>query len=341
MAGLLAGLDALVVATGLLFAMFLVGAVLRPLLVAVLSQAPFIGGWLASNVDAGLARFQASIRAPADASIGLLALALEWIAYQGTQFLNGVTGLAGGLVTGLWNFKNVTLPHGLHSLQLHAEALVDSARSAALLGVQRAEALAKAGEGAVLSEATALVNGARSEAQGLFERAEAETVLLEGKAEALALDLVNSARAEAQVLASRAEAVAAQLTAAEREFAAAGLIAVETDLRRIEAAAGVALSDTAAVLGADITEAERRAAAAAQQLTAPIEASMEGLLASIPWQALAAAVGLGEEVLKADVRALVIAGAAEIRSAMGDAASIRARYGPQVRAALADLKARS
>jgi hypothetical protein len=338
--GLLAGLDALVVATGLLFAMFLVSAVLRPLLVSVLSQAPFIGGWLASNVDSGLARFQSTIKAPANATIGILADALEWIAYSATAFSNGLLEFGSELVNASWRLVNVTLPHGLALGLLQAEALAGAARDYALGLVQSLAVSLGRDIQLARSEAVDLVAAARAEALAasgaVLNTAEAELVAVERTA----AGLVTAAELTAKQDLGLAEQTLASLISQARADALAGVGAVEHDVQALARAASVALTDSTAILGGDIQAAEARAARAVSGLEAETQKSIEGILNSLPWQALAAAVGAGEEVLKSDVRTLVLAGAAEIRKTLGDVESVRARYGPQIQAALAELRSK-
>ncbi len=339
MAGLLAGLDALLIALGFAVVLLVLTSIIRPLLVSVLGSAPFIGGWLASNVGGALGRFSNSLQGPANAALGVLSGSLGWLEWAGRSLVTAEVALHTAALSAISDLRRLDIPAALASAVAHAEGLASDLRAWTLLGIQDATNGLRGLIDAAASNAAGWVLAARLEAQGLFSVAESDAVALEGKAEGLALDLVNGARAEAVILAGRAEAVAQSLNTIEHEFATSALLVLTTDVQRVEAAAHVALSDTAAILGADITEAEKRAGDVAAQLAAPIEASLQGILASTPWGALAAAVGVGEEMLKADVETLVRAGAAEIRRSLGDAESIRARYGPQVRAALAQIKA--
>lgn len=339
MGGLLAGLDALLVATGLLFALFLVSAVLRPLLVAVLSQAPFIGGWLASNVDAGLARFQSAIRAPADASIGILADALEWIAYQLTALTNGLLGFGGELVNGLQRLRDVTIPHALGLAEARLEGLVSDARNAAAAGLQGLAATLAGDIQAARGEAVQLVDAARAEALAasgaVLSTAEGEV----RQAERAAAGLVTAAELTAKQDLGLVEQTLASLIAQARADALAAAGAVEHDVQALSRAAGVLVADSAAVLGGDIAAAEARANAVAAQLAAQPAEAISNLLHSKEWIGLVQLYEGGEAALATAVEGLVSQGLAAIRSEIGNVASIRARYAPEIAAATARLRA--
>lgn len=337
MGALLGGLDALLAASGLVLAVLVGSLILRPLLVAVLAQAPFIGGWLASNVDSGLARFQAAISPLAQSSAGLLADMFYWLADAGGSLLAALASLPAETAAALGRLKSLDLPA--------LEARVDGFAAGAAAEVHR---LLSGALGAAVAGLEAAVAAARAAAAGLFQAAQAEALSLEAKAEAEAealvaaaraeaVELVEQARAEAAAGLGEAEALARDLAAAEREAMLAAVGLAERDLQALARAEGVALRDSVSLLGGDLAAAEARAEAALAGLDASLQRSIEGILASLPWQSLAATAGAGEAVLQADVKTLVALGAQEIRKAMGDAEALRAKYGPQVRAALAQV----
>ncbi len=339
MGGLLAGLDALVVATGLLFALFLLSAVLRPLLVSVLGQAPFIGGWLASNVDSGLARFQATIQGPANASIGILADALQWVAYQLTALTNGLAAFGGELVNGLVRLRDVTVPYLVGLALAQAEGLVAEARNAAAAGLQSLAATVAGDIQLARSEALQLTNAARAEASAasgaVLSTLEAD---LAG-AERTAGQLFQEAKLEAQADLGLAEGVLTSLISQARSDALAAAGAVEHDVQALSRAAGVLVADSAAVLGGDIAAAEARANAAVGALESRVGAEVDSILKSGPWGGLVQLYEGGEAALAASVQTLVLDGLKAIRSEIGSVEAIRAKYGPEIAAATARLRA--
>lgn len=341
MAGLLAGLDALVVGS-LALVLILAGTLfLRPLLVGVLSNAPFIGGWLASNVDSGLAGYQRWLQSTAGPWVRPVADALHWLAWVAQSLPASLLGVAEAAVAAIWNLRHLDLP----ALEARAASFV----SASVAELHR---LLLGAIAAAESAALAAVDGARSLAAGLFATAEADALTLAQAERVAATDLVEVARTEAASLFQQAEAAAVagvqeaenlaqELVREERAAMLAAVGIVEHDLQALAAAERVVLADSIAAVGGDVTAA---AAQAKQDLTvaeAQLQHSIDGILNSMPWQSLAAGVAASEEMLKAEVRTLVIAGAHAIREEIGNAEAIRLKYGPAVRAALADLKSRT
>jgi len=339
--GLLAGLDALLVALALLVAMLAVAQVFRPLLVNVLSQAPFIGGWLAGNVDAGLARFQASIRAPAESSLSIITSTLQWLTAQGWGFAQGVSGLAGGLLASINRLSTVTIPHALDLAEARAGELADAARGFALAQLQELAVSLGGDILAARSEAASLVDQARSEAAGAVSAAESVVLLEVRKVEQTAGELFQQAERDAGLAVAASEQALGDLIRQARADALAAVGAAEHDLQALARASRVALVDSQSILGGDIAAAEARAQQAVGALEEQTAKSIEGILSGLPWQSLAAGVGVSEAMLQADVRTLVGLGAAEIRRMMGDVESLRARYGPEIKAAAEQLRARA
>lgn len=337
--GLLAGLDALVVALALLGAMFAVGAVFRPLLVSVLGSAPFIGGWLAANVDRGLASFQRSITAPANASLYLVTSSLSWLATQGRAVTSGLTDALNAVITSLQTLATVTIPAAISASEQRVEGLIEGARAYALLQVQALEVRLQGDLSRVEADGAALVDSARREA--LDEVSAAERVVLQEirKTEQATGQLFLNAEHDAQQLAASAEQKAVDLVAQARALANAGIAAVEHDLQALERATGVLVADTTAVIREDIGATETRTKAQVSAIEADLQAQIDQVIKSGPWGALVAAYEGGEVALKADVETLVKASLAEVRALLGDAEAIRAKYGPAVRAQIEQLKA--
>ena len=340
MFGLVAGLDAIIVAVALLVALLAVSAVIRPLLVNVLSQAPFIGGWLSSNVDSGLGAFQSAITAPANASMGIISSALDWIANNGRAVLSAVLGWAGAAQAALTWLGTVALPQAISTSEGLVATWVDAAKAWTLEQVQALEVRLGVEIGGVAAAAAADTAGARADLGAAIQTAESDAAALVSDAERKAGDLFIQAEYDAGQLAAKVEQDAQAAVVAARQDLGAAVGAVEHDLQVLAEASRVALEDSTSILGGDIQAAEARANAALSGLESDVQKSINGILDSLPWKSLAAAVGAGEAMLQADVKTLVGLGAQEIVKAIGDAESIRARYGPEVRAALAQLRAR-
>ncbi len=340
MPGLLAGLDALVVALGLLGALLLLSVVVRPLLVAVLGQAPFVGGWLASNVDSGLASFQRTIQAPANAALPILTSALLWLWAQGEALLSGALALGNETAAALGRIVTLSIPAALALSEARLGGVVEDAKGWALAQLQALEVRLGADLRGVESAAALKAQAVRGEALSAVSAAEGVVLAEIRKLEGNVGQLFQQAEADLASGVQSAEQIAVSLVAQARADLAGMVGAVEHDLRLLAAAERVALADSSAILGDDLAAAEARAAAALAGLEVTTQKSIEGILSGLPWQALAAGVGASEAFLRAEVRELVGLGAQAVRSEIGNAAAIRAKYGPQVRAALAALQTR-
>lgn len=339
MGGWLAGLDALVVGLAYLFALLTTRFVVRPLLVSVLGQAPVIGGWLTSGIDARIADFERAITPAANASMGTLISALDWLTLQGRGLLGAVTALSDAVYAGLYHLGAETLGHAVGLGLQQVEALVAAARGYALGLFQRAEADTVYWIRAVESEAEGLAAEARKDALG--EVSAAERVVLDEirKAEGVTGQLFQRAEYDAHQLIDASEVRLAELVSRAREELAAADAAVEHDLQQLGKAVGVAVADTAATLGGDITAAEARFQAALAGVESGLGATIDEVIKSGPWGAAVALYEGGQAALAADVETLVRESLKQVRQEIGNAEALRARYAPRVRAAIDQLKA--
>lgn len=335
--GLLVGLDALMVALVLFGAAYAVSTVFRPLLVGVLGQAPVIGGWLASNVDNGLASFQRSLSVPINNSVYLITSSLDWVANNGRDFLGSLTGLAGALWGTTWTLAAVTIPQAISDSESRVSGWVDDAKAWAVVQLQGLEARLGADIAQATAVAAADIAAARAEAAAGVAMVEADAGQLVAEAERKAGALFAQAEYDAQQFGGRAEQVAHDLVTQARTDLGAAVGAVEHDLQALAAAERVALQDSVSVLGGDIAAAETRANAALSEAEKGIRAEIESVLKSGPWAAVVEAYEGGEAALVANVEALVRASLSEIRKEIGDAEAVRAKYGPQLRGIISGL----
>lgn len=277
MVGILAGLDVEVVAIAFLFAVLVGVLIVRPLLVALFAQAPFIGGWLSSNVDAGLAAFERSLVGPANAALGALSSTIDYLTSSWGQLVSTVSSLAQLTYTAAWRIVNLQLP----ALEERAGAFA-SALFAQLLAIVNAD-----------------VAAARAEASAAVAVAEADAVALFQQAEALAHDL---AAAEAVALADGlavAEGLATAQVRAERAFVTDQLLGVRQEIADAFTQAQAALTAAEAVLEGDI-------GAVAGNLGDALQRDVDSLLAQIKADkdALAAALTGTAAGLAADIAAI-------------------------------------
>jgi len=337
--GLLAGLDAFLVALTLLVAMLVTAQVLRPLLVSVLSQAPFIGGWLASNVDAGLARFQSSITGPANASMGIIVSSLLWLVGMGRGLLQVLQDLPNAIWGSINTLATVTLPHAVGLATSHLEGLVTDARNAAAAGLAGLAASVGADLAAARAEAVTLTTAARADALAASGAVQATVEGELAQAEKTAGSLFTQAEADAGAALGLAEQTLTGMITQARADALAAAGAVESDVQRLAAAAHVLVADSASVLGGDIAAAEARAGQALSSLGSTVQGEIDSVIKSGPWGGLVQLYEGGEAALAAKVETLVIDGLAAIRSELGSVEAIRAKYGPEIAAATARLRA--
>lgn len=338
MPGLLAGLDALLVAAVLLAAMFAVSAVFRPLLVNVLSQAPFIGGWLAGNVDSGLANFQSSISGPANASLYLLSSSLEWLSQQGRGLTRGLTDLFNAALWTSWVIATVTIPDAAGKTLRQAEALVADARGYTLGLFQQAEHDLTTSFGLAEAAATAAVSVLRSDLESEISLAESAALREVRRAEQAAGQLFQQAEYDAGQAVALAESRGVALVNQVETTLNRAVGTIERDLKLVEEQALAQLPEALRTLERDLNAVRERAEARGPELQRNLSAQIKAVIDSGPWQTLVAAYAGGEAALQANVEALVRAALVQIRHELADATTLRLKYGPQIRAALALLE---
>jgi hypothetical protein len=333
-------LDGLVVA-GVLLAVLLAGSlVLRPFLVSLAAQLPVVGPALSSRLDSVLNGWQAALAPAANSGLGLLSELLTWLDTQGRTASASLFTLSHSARGALLRIESLSIPHAIDLLRqelngLIREAVVHAGELVAGLEV-RSEALLHQSIDSINHLIGLEVSRAR-EAELALEH----TALAAVQAEAVSAGkLFQEAERTAVQVGQRAEAVAHQLVAGERLLARTAEEGLKVELGRVESELGTRLGEAVSTLGGDLAAAEARAGEALSGLEASTVKSIEGILDSLPWSVLAAGIAGGEAMLKAEVRTLVGLGAKAVRDEIGNAAAIRAKYGPGVRAALAELRAR-
>jgi hypothetical protein len=332
-------LDALVLAAVFLAALLGLAAVLRPLLVAVLKDMPLVGGWLSSNVDAKLGDFVRAITPGANAAMPALTALLRQLYVAAWSFLSDVADGFEVLGKVVDDLKSLDVPKAVGDAETLAQTWIAAARSDVLGVVRDVETRLDGVVDRLRSELATVYGQALDYARGLVglevERAQQVEQALLGDAKALALEAERAALAEV----GRVEQEAQSLVAFARQEAQVAASAVERDLQALANAERVALKDSLSVLGGDIQSVEQRANAALSDLDKSVQKSIEGILASTPWAALAAQVNTGEAMLQADVKLLVALGAKAIRDELGNVEALRAKYVDQVKAAAEQLGA--
>ena len=339
MGGWLAGLDALVTGTAYLFALLAARFVLRPLLLAVLGSAPFVGGWLTSHLDGAFSDFERRINPAAEASLGIWVSALGWLVTQGWNFANSAGDLADGFYAWAYNLVTVTLPHAGGLAEQYLEGLISDARGWALLQVQAAESRLRAEVALAEGDARALVDQARSEA--LSEVSAAERIVLEEirKAEQAGGQLFQQAEYDAQMATQAVEQRAVALVDQAKAAASAGIGAVEHDLQALAQATGTLIQDSTAVIREDLGQSETRTTEALNAAESRLQEEIDAVIKSGPWQTLVAAYEGGEAALKADVEVLVAEGLKQIRGEITNVEALRAKYAPIIRAQISQRQA--
>lgn len=274
MAGILAGLDVEVVAIAFLFAVLVGVLIVRPLLVALFAQAPFIGGWLSSNVDAGLAAFEASLVGPANAALGALSSTIDYLNSSWAQLVSTVTGLAQLSYTAAWRIVNLKIPAAQQAAGDFASSLFDQLRAVVAADVAAVESTAAAEVAAVEVKATALFGQAEALARSL---AAAEAVALADSiavAEQMATVQIQAERAFVvdEVLGVRAEIQSALSQALA--VTAAAEAALQGDIGAVE-------RELAGKIGADVDALLRQIAADKAALEAALAGGIAGVLVDI------------------------------------------------------------
>lgn len=330
MGALLAGLDAFLIALAFAVVLLVVSSIIRPLLVSVLSGMPLVGGWLSSNVDQGLNRFQNAILGPANAALPVLSEALNWIVDRSRELLAATVALAEGTYAAAWQLGSVTLPHELSLALAQVDAKVEAAKGWALGQVQAAERRALFVAQSMLAQASSLISLEASRAREA-ELALEHNALAAVQAEAInAGKLFQEAERTAALYGQRAEGVAAQLAAGERLFASQAIENLLGKLAGVESAFGSSLGVEAANLKGQIAEAESRAGEALGASVKPIEQSVEGILRGAGWGLLVDLVQVGEFLATTNPDQYAQIVAEKIHEGFAQAEVIRARAQPIV-----------
>ncbi len=230
MAGILAGLDVEVIAIAFLFAVLVGVMIVRPLLVSVLSQAPFIGGWLGSNVDAGLNAFEVAIQPAANSALGALSSTIDWLASSWAQITDTLAGFGELAQTAVYKITTLILP-----------ALEERVTAAWSAGVNGAEALAAQEVATAEAAASQLVAAARTEAANATAAALTE-----------AQNLAAANTALAQGLFDLAEQAATAQVQGERDFVVGQVLGINDELDALRTQTAAALAQAEAALTADI-----------------------------------------------------------------------------------------
>lgn len=273
----LAGLDGEVAAIALLFALLVGVLILRPLLVALFSNAPLIGPWLASNVDSGLAAFERAMQAPARAALGSLSASIDWLTSQWTQLTATLSGFASLAATAVTKITTLAIPAAEERVIGYADAQLAAAASNLRADVMAAEKLAAAEVAAVQAQAV-----------NLFHQAQADALALVAQSEALA-----------QALAQVAEAQATAQIQGERAFVVDQLLGVQAEIEAAVTRVAAAAAAADAALQGDLGSIEA-------QLKGQIQTEVDSLLRLIEADkaALAAALTGSLAGVIADVAAI-------------------------------------
>jgi hypothetical protein len=252
MVALLGGIDGEVIAVAFLFAVLVGVLIIRPLLVSALGNAPFIGGWLSSNVDAALAGWERNMQAPAAAALGILSSTIDWLTYEWSQLLATLVGWAQVEASALTKISTVVIPAAEQAAVQYAQAATAAA-----------EADLRSELAAVAATASAAVAGARAEELSLIAAAQAEARALSAADQALA-----------QGLFAVAEQDAAALAQAERAFVVNDILGVQAQIQAAFMQATAVFENGEAALRGDLGTIE-------QQLAGTIQADVDSLLAQI------------------------------------------------------------
>lgn len=205
MAGLLAGLDAEVVAVLFLIALLAAVIVLRPLTTKAAGAIPGIGSVLGPAVDTFWLNLVRALAPGANSALEVFTSSLQWVTGQWSQLVATVVGFAQLAYAADFKIATGLIPHAIGIAEAKLEALVNTARAYSL-------GLVKGAEVAAVNEVAA----AEAKAAALAAQATAGSVLLFQTAEANAAHLIGVAEADAVALAT-----------AERAFAIAGIATAE------------------------------------------------------------------------------------------------------------------
>lgn len=340
MPGLVAGLDALLVALVLLGAMFAVSAVFRPLLVNVLQQAPFIGGWLASNVDTGLRGFQSALIAPANASLYLVSSSLDWVAQRGREIVQGLTDVLNAALWTSYVIATVTIPDAVGRGLAQAENLVNAARAEALGLFQTAEHDVTTSFLRAEAGAAALTSALRSDLEADIQAAETVVLLEIRKAEQATGQLFQQAEYDAAQATAQVERQAGALFQ-QAEADLHGITdAIRRDLAVVADQAEAQLPEALRNLGRDLEAVREQAAAQGPEFQRNLDQEIADLKASAPWQLIANLEAEGENVVGTALADLVKVSQGALHAEVAGAKALQAKLAPFVRAVTAELRGR-
>lgn len=263
MAGLLAGLDAEVIAVLFLIALLAAVIVLRPLTTKAAANIPGLGSVLGPAVDNFWVSLVGALAPASSSALQVFTSSLNWVTGQWSQLVATVVGFA--QLAYAADFKIITgiIPHAITAAVVQLETLVTAARAYSLGLFKGAEAAALLEVAAAEVQAKALTDQATAGAVLLFQTAEADAAHLIGVAEADAVALATAERAFAIAGIATAEGYAQTLLSQ----AVAQMHAIEAGI--LGQLGGVAVADQEALraqvntLRAEIEAASKALAAAA------------------------------------------------------------------------------
>lgn len=297
---------------------------------AIRPHVPGLFGPLFDALSAADNAIYNALRGWADAATGPFTDATDSVIAALGQLVDNPQAFARSVSDALGRAFNVAIPDAISLAQGYASGLVDDLKAWAQSQLANLEQ-GLAGAGAQL-----LALGQALERD--FETAVNYALSVGQQAVHYAEGLFNTAEQDLEAVAAQAGAA---LNAAETDLvnridavavaAAQDLRASETDLvNRIDASA-VAQAQL-------VAEARNALDSEIKGFSAAADKAIADVIASPPVQAALATLGAGESMLAADVQTLVILSAKAIRDQLGNAEAIRAKYGPQVMAALTKVR---
>lgn len=338
MAGWLAGLDAFVVGLAYLGALLASRFVVRPLLLSLFGSAPVVGGWLRSQVDSNLAQFERTITPAANASMGTLISALDWLTSQGRGVLNGVSSLADATYSALYHLGAETIGHAVGVSERWVESLVEAARGYALGLFRQAEYDAKSFLGQAEADAVALTSAVRSEARSEVQAAERVVLDEIRKAEQATGELFTKAEYDAQQFGQRAEAVAAQLVAGAELLFGTALNTIQKDLNAIEDQALAQIPEALRNLNKDLEAISAQVEAQPEEARRNLDKEITELKSSAPWLLITDLVKEGEGLVGTAIIDLVQVEQKALRAEIAGAKALQSTLGPFVRSITAQVR---
>lgn len=312
MAGLLAGLDAEVVALALLFVVVAGVVVLRPLLQSIFAGAPWPISWLGQNLENGLAAFGRAITPMAESSLWILGSTIYFLQTTWSDFVNAAPALARAVYASSWRLVMVTLPHELGLLQSTLEQAITAARAYALEQALEAARTAATALSGLEARMVAGIAAARLEALQAVQQAEYEAAQLAGKVAADAAALSQADRAFTVEQVRAAEGHADDLFSQSVAITAAAEAALRSDLGGEAQALHQALSGGVSRLEQEISTTQALAAGSIAGALATAMAAVKAIEDSPCMQQCDVLGNLAAELSGLDVGLLValVAGAA-------------------------------